>query len=145
MLFLLGTWRSIEHLEGIAQENMTGHPALILFLDKMRQCVSRESTAQYIRCGLSIKEAILRSGPYVFLSTPLQIRPFREAVCAVVDGGVGSQDALDCCLGVFRTDLAATSREGNAARVRIIATHPIIDPFLLCNYVMYMKSWKKSS
>ena len=97
MLFLLGTWRSIEHLEGIAQENMTGHPALILFLDKMRQCVSRESTAQYIRCGLSIKEAILRSGPYVFLSTPLQIRPFREAVCAVVDGGVGSQDALDCC------------------------------------------------
>ena len=118
-----GTWRSVGRLEGIAEENKesnTGHPALILFLDKMRQCVSRESMAQYIRCGLSIKEAILRSGPYVFLSTPLQIRPFREAVCAVTDGGVGSQDALDCCLGVFRTDLAATSREGNAARVRIL-------------------------
>lgn len=92
--------------------------------------------AHYIQCGLTIKEAILRTGPYIFLSTPLQIRSFREAVCAVVDGGVGSQDALDCCIGIFRTDLAATSKEENAARVSLC--YPSYDsPFL----ALLLKWW----
>jgi hypothetical protein len=102
------------------------HPALTLFLSRMRLSVSPVGVAAYIlRRGTGTsgsgssrdRDRDASSGP----EDLLRVGVFRSMVAALIRGEAGSKEGIESSIAIFRMDIAVLNRSSQAQRVCYIA------------------------